>query len=123
MVFPTRSSLLLKPALGDSPNNCYYDGKAGGGGQGVGGGVRDLPEQYEIPEDVVDSIIWCRTTCGTAGYDYAGLQYAVQCFCGNEYGTWGQAPDADCDAECVDDSNGMNKCGGGWRNNVYASIK
>lgn len=52
-----------------------------------------------------------------AGFQYFGLQYASQCFCGNEYDSGGQADEADCSSACSGDATIM--CGGSWRNSVY----
>ena len=97
--------------LGTFPSNCYIDD-----------GTRDLDHYHEIPSKntAPDSILWCRQYCGSAGFDYAGVQFTKQCFCGNQYGQFGKADDSDCNMICKD---GINICGGGWRNNVYTSIR
>jgi hypothetical protein len=41
---------------------------------------------------------------------YAGLQDGNQCFCGNSYGSQGQAPITDCESYCVGDYSEF--CGG-----------
>ncbi len=57
----------------------------------------------------------CATLC--QGYHYFGVEYASQCFCGNELG--GEAaPESDCSQLCVGDS--QEWCGAGNRLNVYA---
>ena len=40
-----------------------------------------------------------------------------QCFCGNQYGSHGTAPETDCNMQCNGDSSKI--CGGSWRNSVY----
>ena len=97
--------------LGSYPNNCYEDKSS-----------RDLDHYFPLPSRNVapDSVLWCRTTCGTNNYDYAGVQNGNQCFCGNSYGEFGQKDDSDCNKTCPD---GVNICGGTWRNNIYHSIK
>ena len=55
-----------------------------------------------------------------AGYQFFGLQYSSQCFCGNEYdssATLGDAAESDCNMPCNGDPTVM--CGGSWRNSVY----
>eukprot|EP01052_Picozoa_sp_SAG31_P046347 SAG31_NODE_8827_length_1380_cov_1.810304_2_plen_223_part_01 len=57
----------------------------------------------------------CADMC--AGFQYFGLQYANQCFCGNEYDSGGEADSSDCNMACTGDDTIM--CGGSWRNSVY----
>lgn len=59
----------------------------------------------------------CISTCQEQGYKIAGTQYGEQCFCGNSYGKFNRASDADCSAKCAGDDS--QYCGGGWRNSVY----
>ena len=99
----------VRPDPGTFPSNCYIDKK-----------VRDLPYLAADPiPDKTDSVTWCRTECGTLGYTYAAVQDAIQCFCGNEFGEYGQAPDDDCNKTCPD---GVNICGSDWRQNIYYSM-
>lgn len=51
------------------------------------------------------------------GYKYAGVQYATQCFCGNEFDQYGEVDRSECSATCRGNRN--QKCGGTWRNSVY----
>ena len=60
----------------------------------------------------------CIEACRENGYSFAGVQYAEECFCGNE------APPpikivamSECNMGCTGDSS--IKCGGSYRNNVY----
>ncbi len=59
----------------------------------------------------------CVSQCRTGGYKIAATQYGEQCFCGNTYGTFGRASDADCSIPCAGDQS--QRCGGGWRNSIY----
>ncbi|XP_066282938.1 beta-1,3-glucan-binding protein-like [Branchiostoma lanceolatum] len=61
----------------------------------------------------------CIRHCSDLGFDYAGLQYGVECFCGARYGTYGQAPESDCHIACA--GGGAHMCGGGWRNSVWST--
>ena len=45
------------------------------------------------------------------------MQYREECFCGNTYGQYGKANEADCYLECA--GNSTQICGGYWRNSVY----
>jgi len=76
-----------------------------------------LLDHYESITDNTPSA--CIQLCRRKGFKYAGVQYAILCFCGNE------APPSDrirseteCDIKCPGDDS--KKCGGTWRMNVYA---
>ena len=58
----------------------------------------------------------CIQMCSEKGFKYAGLQYGVQCFCGNSYGKYGES--YSCDYECSGNQNEI--CGGYWANSVYS---
>ncbi len=77
---------------------------------------------YKLKED--NTAEKCLALCTEAAYSYAGLQYAVECFCGNE------APDSErktsggeeeCDKVCP--GNPSQKCGGYLTMNVYQTGK
>ena len=57
----------------------------------------------------------CIAECKTAGYAYAGVQAASDCYCGNSYGKHGTA--TNCDMACVGDPSKI--CGGLLANSVY----
>jgi len=57
----------------------------------------------------------CEALC--VGYNYAGVQYHDECYCGNTLG-YALRPDSECNTACAGDSS--QACGGGWRNSVYA---
>ena len=84
---------------------------------------RDLPFYQRIPDNTENSITWCRNYCNENNYLFAGVQYSIQCFCGNSYGKHGLAEDqGQCSYKCRDTSNNAeqtNNCGGFWRMNIY----
>ena len=43
---------------------------------------------------------------------YAALEVSNQCFCGQEFGSYGKVADSQCDQDCGGDSS--MKCGGVW---------
>lgn len=59
----------------------------------------------------------CVEYCAAMNYKYAGVQYGIQCFCGNSYGVYHRGKEADCNYECPGDSK--EHCGGYWRNSIY----
>lgn len=59
----------------------------------------------------------CVSECRQTGYKIASTQYGEQCFCGNDYGSYGRTSDVECSFPCA--GNYDQKCGGGWRNSVY----
>jgi len=62
----------------------------------------------------------CWSICVNAGYAYFGTQYGTQCFCGNSYGSEGQAPESDCSMTCA--GSPTQNCGGTNRNSIYKLI-
>merc|ERR1711972_60190 len=106
---------------GHFPSNCYYDNWSEELNDGDLDLPRDLPHDvsYDMPNNH-QNIDYCRRECGKLGYYYAGVQFGKECWCGNEFGTYGKAPDSDCDMKCND---GVYICGSTHRNNVYFSIQ
>ena len=49
-----------------------------------------------------------------------GLQYYEECFCDDDYGTYGKAGEADCNAPCK--GNTSQICGGTSRISVWKII-
>jgi len=53
----------------------------------------------------------CISTCSGLGYNYAGIEFGVQCFCGHSLGDGaGYLPESACDKKCM---GSMRGCGGG----------
>ncbi|XP_038064855.1 uncharacterized protein LOC119735220 [Patiria miniata] len=65
------------------------------------------------------SVEWCFRNClEPTEYNYAGLEYAHECWCGNEdYDKHGKEPDSDCIYFCSGNSDQI--CGGDWLLSVY----
>jgi hypothetical protein len=60
----------------------------------------------------------CTAFC--AGYQYAGVEYARECYCGNSFAAGSvAAPAGECDMTCA--GNPSNFCGGPSRLSVYKS--
>jgi hypothetical protein len=49
----------------------------------------------------------CATFCAANGFRYMGMQWTSECFCDNEYGSFGSAPLSECDI----DGDGTMDCG------------
>eukprot|EP01043_Picozoa_sp_COSAG02_P011561 COSAG02_NODE_427_length_22498_cov_11.745212_11_plen_656_part_00 len=60
----------------------------------------------------------CADFCRDGHFDFFALQYYSECFCGNEFGHYGSAPEAECNTACRGDDSVM--CGGPWRNSVFS---
>ncbi|XP_052077208.1 xylosyltransferase oxt-like [Mytilus californianus] len=77
---------------------------------------RHLSHRYKNFGDAI-TLAKCRENC--KGYKYAGLQYSVQCFCGNqlENTKYPKRPDSECNTKCRGEPSRM--CGGTWRNSIY----
>merc|ERR1712018_1029438 len=67
--------------------------------------------------NVESAVDFCVDSCKDAGFAYAGLQFRTHCFCGNSFGKHGQVALNECNMNCPGQKN--EKCGSGWRNNVY----
>jgi hypothetical protein len=74
---------------------------------------RDLP--YWAPGGPY-TVAGCQSACAAAGYQYAGVQYGGECFCGDAYGRYG--PAVNCNMPCSVDPNQI--CGGKWAQDIYA---
>ncbi|MBW2997557.1 WSC domain-containing protein [Candidatus Woesearchaeota archaeon] len=78
-------------------------------------GDRDL-DGYDFKSEEMTNEL-CVMTCKEKGFRYAATEHADECYCGNTYGKYGMADDADCDDPCAGDPDSM--CGGYWRESVY----
>ena len=93
----------------DPQGHCFIDGSD-----------RDLSKRKSnIPNNAENSIQFCLDQCKDSGYLYAGIQYTRECWCGDDFGKYGEAPLSDCHRDCEDESG--NKCGGSWRQNIFLS--
>lgn len=61
----------------------------------------------------------CISSCQELNYRYAGIQYASECRCGDQYGKHGQVSEDECGYSC----STSEKCGGDKRNSVYDVIQ
>jgi len=113
---PTVKATIAATITGSTPGStpassyigCYVDSA-----------TRDLPSApYSSNANTVEK---CLYYCGVRHYSYAGLQYGVECLCGNSYGSQGKAAESDCNMACSGNSKQM--CGAGYRNSVYNSAQ
>lgn len=108
------------PPQPSDPCNCHGDFfcnflcYSGGSYQGcyTDDGNRALPVVAGERGDMTPAV--CASLCG--GYEYAGVQYSSQCFCGNDLG-YQRVDDGECGSPCAGD--GALRCGGAWRNSIY----
>jgi hypothetical protein len=93
----------IGPAPQATPVGCYTDSQA----------MRELPDQaFSGQYTTVEN---CAADCAYHGYLYAGPENSFQCFCGNTYGTQGDA--GNCTGSCS--GNAAEICGGYNANSVY----
>jgi len=80
--------------------------------------THDLPYVCDLgnPAQTIEN---CMDLCLLSGYHYAGLQYYDQCYCGDDFDTYGQVDDESCSDPCS--GNSAQMCGGDWLNSVYAA--
>ncbi|TLD24115.1 hypothetical protein PspLS_06385 [Pyricularia sp. CBS 133598] len=66
----------------------------------------------------VRTVAACVSACKAKNYNYAGLQFGGECWCGSQLAqSASKAPKKDCGMTCRDNSTEF--CGGSSRNNVY----
>ncbi|KAG9328908.1 hypothetical protein JZ751_009373 [Albula glossodonta] len=58
----------------------------------------------------------CQDTCSESGYQFAGLEYGSECYCGNRV-TGGRTREEDCNLDCKGEKG--TPCGGVGRLSVY----
>jgi hypothetical protein len=76
---------------------------------------RALPNQVAVSGNTIET---CTAACNTAGYSLAGMEYSVECWCGNSVGAGGAlATASDCNMPCS--GNNLEFCGGPNRLTVY----
>ena len=88
---------------------CYVDNE---------GGRRVLPHKAHYSSK--NTIEICKKLCFEKGYQYAGVEYSKECFCGNNLPRKIAPKQSDCNMDCSGDK--FQKCGGGNRMNVYKSV-
>jgi hypothetical protein len=71
------------------------------------------------PDNAALTVESCVNTCAGAGYSVAGMEYSVQCFCGNAIINGGAlaTQQTDCSSACG--GNSAEKCGAGNRMSIY----
>ncbi|KAI0695623.1 hypothetical protein BC835DRAFT_1273017, partial [Cytidiella melzeri] len=64
----------------------------------------------------------CATSCAAQGFNFAGVEFSDECYCGTGYVGGELPPEADvseCNMPCAGDVNAT--CGGPWRIQLYKS--
>lgn len=80
--------------------------------------VRTFP--YQAYDSSSNTIELCTSTCASQGYTIAGLEYASQCFCGNNLTAYAQQTvDSGCTQPCA--GNSSESCGNGNRLSLYSN--
>jgi hypothetical protein len=78
---------------------------------------RDLGAMLSLDENHMTPAA-CEDLCGRRHqFKYFGLQYGMECWCGNQYGQYGEEPAEKCSKPCNGDTR--LKCGGELTNSVY----
>lgn len=77
---------------------------------------------YATSSTSSNSPSWCQSTCLTAGYSLAGVEYGFQCFCANSITTSSSSgvsvAASDCSEVCP--GNSSQTCGNGNRIYIYS---
>ncbi len=62
----------------------------------------------------------CMAHCHSRGFEYSGVQYGKECYCGAGLPCpFTRADESDCNMPCQGDADQM--CAGGFRNSVYTT--
>lgn len=102
--------------------NCYYD-QQGATGSG------NRPLQY--PYGFNNTLETCASSCLAQGYIYFGVEYGVQCYCGNTIQTpdtnvpvnnTQTCPNGQCVCNFACPNNATETCGGSGTMNIYKRV-
>jgi len=91
---------------------CYSEGSNG----------RALSDQAVGAPDAGGSVEYCESQCAAGNFQYFGVEYSNECYCGNQIGTGstlqtGDSVQAGCNMVCG--GNSSEYCGGPNRLNMY----
>ena len=78
--------------------------------------LHDLPTRLSM-KAVTQELCVRECAIREEGFSYFGLQNGTKCFCGENYGKYGKAPEDKCDRRCR--GNEDENCGGETYNMVY----
>jgi hypothetical protein len=110
-VGPAINAGVSSPAGGYGFIGCYTDAVAARTltiGMGVAGGPGNM------------TVANCAQVCGAQNYQYFGVEYAQECYCGNSFSNGGApAPDGTVGCNMLCNGNTTEYCGGPNRLNVY----
>lgn len=76
---------------------------------------RDLDASLPNSQDLTAE--GCAATCASSGYKFFGLQYSIECWCGNDGGSHGAIDEEECLFPCSGDPS--TACGGGFAISLY----
>ena len=108
----------IKMVLPNPNGGCYYDLPD----HEFEYGFDEVKGTYNlIPPNEISSVYYCLKHCHQNNYTYSAIQNSNECFCGNNYGKYGKAPESQCNSICRDQENNKKKCGGFYVNNVFES--
>ncbi|KAL7410476.1 WSC domain-containing protein [Mrakia frigida] len=95
---------------------CFYDNPDENNSLHILTGTSLLDQSNMTPE-------LCQTRCAGQGYNFAGLEYGQECWCGDLTATEVSALTSNapwCNMQCTGDSS--LTCGGGWSMDVYEQV-
>eukprot|EP00128_Syssomonas_multiformis_P016964 Colp12_sorted_trinity150504_noHs@886 len=79
--------------------------------------IRDMP--FSLSVNKAMTIGTCQRHCHDEGFKYAALQFGWECYCGDIFGRYGQAPENMCDLPCIGALGEI--CGGTFVSSIYAA--
>lgn len=103
---PPSSPIIVRSAGNWTSLGCYNDSTT----------TRALANGMGVTEEV--TVESCTTACQDAGYQYAGVEYADECYCGMTLDNGSEpTPASSCDMTCA--GNSSEYCGGPDHLNLY----
>lgn len=78
---------------------------------------RDLEGSFQELEENSPEI--CINHCLRGGFNYAGLQYGKECWCGDSYGKHGKNVEEHCGTKCPGAAHQHEKCGGYLSSRIF----
>ncbi len=76
---------------------------------------------YQDPDSKTLTVESCIAICSGKGYVVAGMEYSVECFCGNAIVNGGKPATAPTECNTACGGNSAEQCGGGNRMNIYST--
>ncbi|KAL3836103.1 hypothetical protein ACJMK2_021556 [Sinanodonta woodiana] len=82
-------------------------------------GEKRILSEVHMNDDQRMTPQFCIDHCRQYGFQFAGVEFRYECFCGNEHDLYESKPDSECKMPCSGDAKQF--CGGDWRVSVFST--